>query len=73
MFKDGRQERAGQRGGLHAQQVDPNPLQVMAACAVIRMGWSEYERRQRWQMARCREQSPHRLPVDVADVLRDFD
>ena len=41
MFKDERESRLGQRGGEFRRQPDPNPLQIRAACAVIRMGWSE--------------------------------
>lgn len=68
-FKDGRETRLGQRGGLHARQEDPNLMQILAAAAVIRMGWSDLERRARWQMSSYRQQSPHRLPKDVAEAL----
>lgn len=73
MFKDGRDERLGQRGGLHDRQPDPNLMQVLAAAAVIRMGWSEAERRSRNQMATYRQQSPHRLAPEIAAALSDFD
>ena len=59
MFKDGRSDRAGQRGGLHEKQTDPTLIQVLAAAAIIRMGWSEEERRSRWQMGEWRRQAPH--------------
>ena len=59
MFKDGREQRAGQRGGLHEKQSDPTLIQVLAAAAIIRMGWSEEERRSRWQMGEWRRQAPH--------------
>lgn len=58
MFKDGRSDRAGQRGGLHEKN-DPTLIQVLAAAAIIRMGWSEEERRSRWQMGEWRRQAPH--------------
>jgi len=71
MFKDGRSDRAGQRGGLHEKQADPNLIQVLAAAAIIRMGWSDEERRTRWQLAEWRRQAPH-CPEAVL-MLADLD
>lgn len=65
MFKDGRETRAGKRGGLHEAQPDPTLIQVLAAAAVIRMGWSEEVRRSRWQWANWRQQAPH-CPAAIA-------
>lgn len=70
MFKDGRFDRIGQRGGVITQQSDPNRLQILAACAVIRMGWTDLERRARWQMSGWRQQSPQ-CPSDLRRLLSE--
>jgi hypothetical protein len=68
MFKDERDSRLGQRGGEFSRQPDPNPLQIRAACAVIRMGWSEAERISRAQFSEYRWQAPH-CPADLREML----
>lgn len=70
MFKDGRLERIGQRGGIITQQADPNRLQILAACAVIRMGWSDWERNVRWQMSQYRQHARH-CPEDLRRLLSE--
>lgn len=59
MFKDEQPQQLGQRGGYTVRVPDPTPLQIAARCAVIRMGWSEYERSLRWQLSEYRQQAPH--------------
>lgn len=59
MFKDGPPQQLGQRGGATVRQQDPTPEQIVARCAVIRMGWSEYERSLRWQLTEFRQRAPH--------------
>lgn len=70
MFKDERADRIGQRGGLIQKQADPNRLQILAACAVIRMGWSDHERSTRWMMGSYRQQAPH-CPADLRRLLSE--
>jgi hypothetical protein len=43
-------------------------LQIRAACAVIRMGWSEAERISRAQFSEYRWQAPH-CPADLREML----
>jgi hypothetical protein len=68
MFKDERDSRLGQRGGEFSRQQDPTLMQVLAAAAVIRMGWSEAERRSRWMFSEYRWQAPH-CPADLREML----
>lgn len=70
MFKDERESRLGQRGGDFAKQPDPNRLQIMAMCAVIRMSWTDAERRSRAQFSEYRWQAPH-CPHDLSEMMRD--
>ena len=67
MFTDGQRNRLGRR---NERQPDPNRLQILAACAVIRMGWSAHERRVRWQMSDYRQQAPH-CPPDLRRLLNE--
>lgn len=67
-FKDERKSRLGKTGGEFEKQADPNLMQVLAACAVIRMEWSDDVREARWQMARFRQQSAH-CPPELREML----
>lgn len=70
-FKDERAVRAGQRGGPTTRQGDPNLMQILAACAVIRMGWSDKERRSRWEMSQWRYQA-RSTPYPIRELLGDW-
>lgn len=69
MFTDG-QNRIGQRGGLHERQPDPSPIQIRAMMALIRMGWSDLERRSRWQLSEWRRQARH-CPPELRQMLSE--
>lgn len=69
MLKDGHNRR---RWGVMERQPDPTPIQISTECAVIRMAWSERERRARWQMSEWRRQAAH-CPPDLLRMLSELD